>query len=407
MYKYYQELEKPDEFKIYLTNYDINNFCSINLEELDVTFYQRHSELFNALNYLDSLILPDITREQTNRYYEKTGEFLMSPKDDEYYSYIEGLKKKMSLGIYDVIDIFRFYSMYMKYYEYVFPGMESFFKNIEKLLNAARAEINCKRKIALPDKDPHIELRYPNAWFITPNGYLYNTGQGHKEGSLVYAYNRICDSVDGGMQEKFVNLTRTKAVVSQKTKKVVIPHMNNSEKIKNILDRGYVDYYDFINYSNLMYQFLTDPLIDGEKDVSYQKNIITVVVGYLSASDSLYQAYARLNKSKRIKDMVKKVGKLSNGDLADILVRFAGFSKVESQRERTITTSAIDGIDKFKEYLDRGWNLDIIPGIVYDQYRDDVDVANMDSLYVQRYLDKALIEYQGKGKVLINRRKYM
>ena len=38
-----------------------------------------------------------------------------------------------------------------------------------------------------------FEYRWPKSWYITPNGYLYNSGgdTGHKEGNLVYPFKRV------------------------------------------------------------------------------------------------------------------------------------------------------------------------------------------------------------------------
>lgn len=164
-----------------------------------------------------------------------------------------------------------------------------------------------------------------------------------------------------------------------------------------------MDLYDFYNYSNFSYILKELILANGLYDVSFQKNIITLVVGYLAAKDALCNAYRRLDNSLKKQELAFQIGKFCAGDLADILVRFAGFHKIESQRNKVITTSSLSGITLFKEYLDHGWNLDIIPGIVYDKYLDRVSLVDFNSIFVEKYLDQELANYHGKGRILIKR----
>ena len=42
--------------------------------------------------------------------------------------------------------------------------------------------------ISLSDGTHGRIYSWPDSWFITPNGYLYNTGSGHKQGNLLYPY---------------------------------------------------------------------------------------------------------------------------------------------------------------------------------------------------------------------------
>lgn len=405
MYKYYSELENPDEFKIYMSDDSFrSNYHNVGIKNVDLEFYEKYSELFLMINYLNNLIIPEITQKSQNDFFMKHGEFLMNPSDNENYSYIRELGNKPVLDIYELIDYLRFYSQYMNFYEFVFPDMEDFFKKIDNLLRSALNYISRKNNLILPSKEC-IEIKYPNAWFITPGGYLYNTGgeHGHKEGNLIYAYDDICSRLNDNLSGTIMVL-RKKGEGKEKssTPSKRVPNVSNREKIKQIINNGYVLLSDYRNYSNYPYtikQIVTPESIDK---VSYQKNSITLVAGYLSAQESLYRAYARLNGSPKIKEHAYKVGKLCNGELSDILVRFAGFSKIESQRKNTICTSSLYGMREFKEYLDRGWDLDILPGIVYDKYLDEVSDVDLSSIFIKKHLDSELENYHGKGKVLIN-----
>lgn len=206
MYKYYKELENPCDFKIYMRQGGLSSkdFKTIDYN-LDIDFYNRFRELFKRLKIIDSLILPKISIEESNRYYDKNGCFLLEPKDDYEYFHIKELTKKISLDIYEIIDYLKFYLKYIDFYIFVFPNMQEFFKEVEKEINIALKYIDSKREIIMPTKEA-IEIKYPNSWFITPDGYLYNTGEGHKEGNLVYTYNRICEKLNGTQYDTLYNI---------------------------------------------------------------------------------------------------------------------------------------------------------------------------------------------------------
>ncbi len=82
------------------------------------------------------------------------------------------------------------------------------------------------------------------------------------------------------------------------------------------------------------------------------------------------------------------------------LIRFSGFHKVESS-ERKITTASLYGVELFKAYLEKGWDLYIVPPIVYDAYIDDVLELDFHSYYVEKHFDQVLSDYDGKGRVLV------
>lgn len=81
-------------------------------------------------------------------------------------------------------------------------------------------------------------------------------------------------------------------------------------------------------------------------------------------------------------------------------MRFCGFSKIE-RGEKKITTARLNGIQLFSQYLEKGFDLYIIPPVVYDKYLDDVSVCDMHSYMLEHYFEKKLKEYKGKGRVLI------
>ena len=88
-------------------------------------------------------------------------------------------------------------------------------------------------------------------------------------------------------------------------------------------------------------------------------------------------------------------------DLKDILIRFSGFHKIESTVDNTITTCSLNGITEFSEYLEKGWNLHIIPGIIYDKNLDKLVEVDFNEYFISKHLDNEIENYEGKGKILI------
>ena len=131
------------------------------------------------------------------------------------------------------------------------------------------------------------------------------------------------------------------------------------------------------------------------------KNLITLVIGIFAAETSLFQSFVRLNDSQRKSEIFEELMNMCNNYLPDILVRFCQFHKIESMLNKTITTSSINGINDFKEYLDRGWELHIIPGIVYDKEIDKISEVDFNSYYIENHIEKQLNKYDYKGKVKI------
>jgi hypothetical protein len=61
----------------------------------------------------------------------------------------------------------------------------------------------------------------------------------------------------------------------------------------------------------------------------------------------------------------------------------------------------MNGIKEFKLYLEKGWDLYIVPKIIYDKEKDDIFEMDFKSYFIDKYFDKELSEYNGKGRVLI------
>lgn len=292
----------------------------------------------------------------------------------------------------------------------MYPKLRTFLEETKNMLIDAMDDLEKRSSIELDyKKKPYIH-KSPNAWYITPNVFLYNTGgnRGHKNGNLINPfYNIIYESL-------------------KKNKE--IPIIDNYKEINTILKRGYITNEEFKYYANLMYDVPTILTPEVERDIerekfimdlpyekfkkikhedlphprrSCQKNLITLVIGILAAETSLFQSFVRLNDSQRKSEIFEELMNMCNNYLPDILVRFCQFHKIESMLNKTITTSSINGINDFKEYLDRGWELHIIPGIVYDKEIDKISEVDFNSYYIENHIEKQLNKYDYKGKVKI------
>ena len=259
-------------------------------------------------------------------------------------------------------------------------------------LSYAISDINRLECILIPSKDKIVKCCMPDAWFITPHGYLYNTGVAHKEGNLTYSFWDIFERL--------------------KSEKNISCKENYSEKIKDILTRGFVSGIEFRAYANSIYKLPTiyTPHIQKAMELagknmtyierSYQPNIIKLTIGFLDAKSSLYRSFEKLNAAKKKALLAKKLEEFTLHCKEELLIRFAGFHKIESC-ERKITTSSLYGIRDFKEYLDKGWDLYIVPSIGYDKILDEIFEMDLNEYFISNFLDEELKDYKGKGNVLI------
>lgn len=421
MSKYYSELENPRDFTTALIreSFDkkqdlvISNFSFADdlLKKIGDLFpkLQKTDELIMALNEGLMVKTPEYALLSDEAWESVT--YLFRDKEEEYFLTHYDLREKIDLSSRDLQCILEKLFYNIDFLVILYPNYKDFLLNTKKEIKMVLNEIEKKSIIKVPPKSDGVLVHWPNSWYITPNGYLYNTGYGHQIGNLFYSfYNIICASLESNKN---------------------VPSINFYSDICNILKRGYVTYAEFQTYAHLAYKFPTIMTPEVEHDIeryknilkmseeeyrktmtsnasqlphperSYQKNLITLIIGHLAAETSLYASFARMNESRSKKALLEQLKYLTLNDIRDVLVRFSGFHKIESIVDNTITTSSLNGITEFHEYLEKGWNLHIIPGIVYDKSEDKLSKQNMNSYFVRKHLDKQLAQYEGKGRILI------
>ena len=417
MYKYFVELEKLKDFKTYLIRESFNKNQDLHISNSAFTedFLKRLNKIVSKIIIIDELIMAlneslIIKENDLLPFEDQLGiiEFFQY-REEIYFKSHHILKEKINLTFNDLKFILKNLYYIINYLVIFYPNYKDFLLKTQQEIKTLSDEMEMKTVIKLPSKSDAVIVTWPNSWYITSNGYLYNSGLGHKRGNLNYSYYDICDSLKHNKN---------------------IPSINYYQHINDILKRGYITYDEFQTYSNLMYKLPTvfTPEIEQElmryKNIlemdkeeykkmstseiewpqierSYQKNLITLIIGHLAAETSLFSSFIKINESLHKNEIITQLNHLTMNDLRDVLVRFSGFHKIESSIDNTITTSSLNGITEFSEYLKRGWNLQIIPRIIYDKNEDKLVEMDFNSSFVSKYLDDELSKYEGKGKILI------
>lgn len=252
-------------------------------------------------------------------------------------------------------------------------------------------------------KEDLFEYIWPKSWYITPNGYLYNSGgdTGHKEGNLVYPFKRVCKAINNEC-DVIYDFAGKPIKNTLNKEQYTIPTGPSLKDIEKILNRGYITYGELTFYTNRIGYFPNGVTNDDMmEEISNQDSLIKMVVGHMAAEASFYSAFAKLNDTQNSIEALKELERLTAGDLDDILVRFCGFHKISYQDHKTISTASFNAIDLFNLYLKNGWNVEIVPRIYYDYYNNKIEKINLDSGFITRYLDEKIEEYKGKGKIIV------
>jgi hypothetical protein len=421
MYQYFPEMEHLANFKTYLldkSHYTMIGDVSVRNIPLKEEFINKYRDLLERINYINMLMElvnhnleydPIIYKNLTYEEIIEFNEYILKFNEEKKYENIINIKN------WSFIEFLSTYGHYSFYLCKLFPDSK-YLKKSNHILVKELTELVDKNTIKIqPNSNETIEFIWPNAWYITPNGFLYNTNgkRGHKGGNLIYEFESIKHTLEN--QGNIRNICY-------------------SERIKKILESGYILYDEFDDYCHSKYDLITvdtpdilrvrethkkyleyfEDMKEEEHDLfchlsyfklhlykkSYQKNLITLITGYYAAEESFHNSFAKLNESNKKPELLEKILDLSKDCLEDILVRYSDFSKIETC-EKKITTSSMNGIKEFKLYLEKGWDLYIVPKIIYDKENDDIFEMDFNSYFIDKYFDKELSEYNGKGRVLI------
>ena len=353
MYKYYDILNKKE--KVIISDPKQTNYTEVQYN-LPLEFFQKNATLFNELKTIfDTYCLVSeesiydrlegtipyseiyevvkshrtIRLRRGNKQYDGIYEFI-----DDFYrvntptNYLcENYLCDMLGVIKNLIDI---YPHNREYYTYIYNETSRVYSELRKT--------NC----ILVDND-HIVFEIPNAWYLTSNGTLYNSmgEHGHYESNLAYPIHDIT----------------TKAIDKKDLKSEKEKYL---EMYNDIKEKEYITKNEYIDYLNWSGQY--DSIVE---DRIYHKVIVDLVLGIIRAHVELFDSFNKLNDTNDFDESLKKLFKLTNNQIDDILIRFCGMSKVKASGLPFICTSNTYDYN-FKEYTDRGYHIDLIDPIIVE-----------------------------------------
>lgn len=422
MVPYYKELETLDNYPIYLKKRFPETKVDVLNAFIPESFYDKYKDLFKQAKVLEQLsktVLFEFKNIFTHADWKNMGETIAFIKEieDILEEEINGNNRNYNITLYNLL---KSYIISARALTDIFPNYKKELEYIEAKAKQAITDLSKYTEIKI-EKNPYVRLNWPNDWYITPSNYLYNDGKDLGRKSI--------------LSEKFKKLEfiPLENEYSQSTK------YNYNDIANEILKKEYVSEDEFRGYSFLIYNFINIKTPEVELDIarlekfrdyiteykktnditmekqveleeeyfknnypepvrSYQKNIITLTVGFYKALNDFDNSLYVLNNSKR-SNIVKELLEMCDNDKNAFLVRFCGFSKIETTESKTITTSRLTVFDDFKEYLEKGWNINLISPIIYDKYKDNVEELPLDSYIISRYLDKQENIYKGKVKI--------
>lgn len=377
MIKYYKELE--NRLNYYLPLVDIQDKGKKVLFDYEIpfSFIEKYADLFKNSEFLITIYkefnIDEWFRNNIYIDYENTclvySEF--ESVEEEFYWILEEYKKInfSSRAIENYLYLIKRLSIL---YIDLFSNNKQYYTSLNNTIVAAIEELKKYNTIHYnPDKVDN--LYQPDAWYITPNGYLYNAGKyGHSGRDLTFNYNKM---------KYFIN--NNENILDNH--KISNGYLNLSKKIK---ENGYISAGQFKVFLNYISQPAYLESID-EIPVTRENHIIQLILGIINAQACFYRFFEDLCiYTKDPKNEIDKLVAWTKDDIRDVLVRCCGFHKIESMREKTITTSCVNYETEFEEYIKNGWNVEFIPPIILDKYNRRIMEYPKEFLVMRKVLKK-------------------
>lgn len=372
MIKYFQELEDRQNYYLPLINTKDRGVLSVSNFTIPHSFFAKYQDLFtNSHSFIHMYKNFDINKYfienigignydeicDISNEYEKIAEELDWVIDDY---------NKINVKLSDIEWYFKFIERILYLFSQIYKERKEYYENLRKKYLKALKEFEKFTTIKYnPIREDNIYLT--DAWFITQNKYLYNTGgkDGHRGTNLIYSYQKI--------KEYILN-----------NRKI---DNNHFELAKDIKSKKYITSNQFKIYLNYLSQpnYLTK--IEGSP-VTYENHIVNTVLGIVNARACFYEFFKKLQEqcTNPVVEL-NKIIELTNDDIGDVLVRCCGFHKIESQLYKTITTSCINYEYEFSEYIKKGWKIHFVPPIIINHQKKIVEYPN-DFLSIRKILKK-------------------
>lgn len=206
MYPYFKEIESFNQYKLFLSKRSWNVVRNVRFSDVPLPddFYKQHYEVLERLKIIDKFIegfqerLVNKGREESYEEYLYRGDYFIWKEEEDFYYYQE-LRKKMNFTASSMKDLLNYYEICCNFFLILFPQQKEFMESTKKMLESTRDDLERRISMPLPkgEQKRMVELHWPNGWFITPNGFLYNPEieDGHKGGSLLYSFDNIRESL--------------------------------------------------------------------------------------------------------------------------------------------------------------------------------------------------------------------
>ena len=333
MIKYYKELENRLNYYLPLVNVEDKGKKMIFNYEISLLFIEQYASLF------------------------KNGESLISIYKN--FNIDEWFKKNIYIDYENACSV-----------SSEFPNNKQYYTSLNNTIVAAIEEL--KKYNTIYYKQNKVDNIYqPDAWYITPNGYLYNAGKyGHSGRDLTFNYNKM---------KYFIN--NNENILDNH--KISNGYLNLSKKIK---ENGYISAGQFKVFLNYISQPAYLESINGIP-VTRENHIIQLILGIINAQACFYRFFEDLCiYTDSPQNEIDKIIDWTNDDIGDVLVRCCGFHKVESMQEKTITTSCINYENELREYINNGWNVTFISPFIIDEDNECLKEYPEEFLVIRRLL---------------------
>lgn len=364
MYKYYKQLDKPKDQILKLN--DIDKYTSVyTTKYLDEQFLENNSKVFLELKNISSLFgmvnydLIDKKIKDPNIKYKVYEVFsnIEQAKYDGYGLDLKGTWDPDKVSYEDLYSYFIIMGKKIEVLKYVFPN-NLYYMNLEKDIDKLRKKIINKDIIY---EAKAIRYTLPDAWYITKEGYLYNTTgvNGHKESTLEYPFSELQCNLKCFDRE--INVYR--------------------KELEETINGGYVTPIQCKHYLNLR-----DKFTEIEKGKIYDRQLNMLIIGIIAAHIDLYEAFNNFYKMDDPMQEYFKMLRLTNCEMDDMFVRFLGMSKLGVSGTKTICTSNTND-RMFSEYIKRGYKIDLVNPIeVINNHIEEIDLNN--HKIMKKVLDK-------------------
>lgn len=377
MVRYYKELEHRLNYYLPLVDIEDNGKKVLFNYEIPFLFIEKYANLFkngeSFINIYKNFNIDEWFKKNIYIDYENacsvSSEF--ESIEEEIYWILDEYKKIdfSSRAIENYLYLIKRLSFI---YIDLFPKNKEYYTSLNKTIIEAINELKKYMTIQYePNKKDNVYQ--PDAWYITPNGYLYNVGKyGHKGRDLSSSYNRIKYSIN--YNENILE-----------THKTSDEYLNMSKKIK---EKGYITAGQFKTFLNYISQPAYLEYINGIP-VTRERHIIELILGIINAKACFYRFFEDLYiYTESLQNEIDKIIDWTNDDIGDVLVRCCGFHKIESMQEKTITTSCINYEKELEEYIKNGWNVVFIPPFIIDKDNHCLKQYPEDFLVIKRLLKK-------------------